>query len=431
MKKFFSDFFLCGIIGWCTEIIFTSLNSLRNRDFRLMGVTSLWMFPIYGMASVFDVIYPQIKNWSVLKRGLCYGILIMSGEYISGSILNAFDVCPWDYKDANGHAHLCENSGCTAHDSIIPHTPNIADATEEQAKVCTVCDYVIAPKLNHVHALTPISATPATCTENGNIAYYTCTCGQWFSDSEGNTLIADHSSVVITATGHNYEGVAWSSDANEHYKVCKNTNCSEKGEVAPHTPNIANPTEEEAKVCTVCQYVIAPALNHVHTLTPVAAKGATCTENGNIAYYTCTCGQWFSDSEATNLIDNHDSVIVVASGHTDANTDGTCDTCGWVDPNFTPVVPGPGEGEGTPEPTPDNTPDTPEVEGEDEEGLSAGAIAGIAVGATAGAVALGAGGFAIFWFVIKKKSMAELLAIFKKAPKVNPENINISDDIVE
>ena len=100
--------------------------------------------------------------------------------------------------------------------------------------------------------------------------------------------------------------------------------------------------------------------------------------------------------------------------HADANTDGTCDICGWVDPNFTPVVPGPGEGEGTPAPTPDNTPDTPEVEGEDEAGLTAGAIAGIAVGATAGAVGLGVGGFAIFWFVIKKKSMAELLAIFKK-----------------
>ena len=295
--------------------------------------------------------------------------------------------------------------------------------------------YAIWREKDHVHALTPVVAKSATCTENGNIAYYTCNCGQWFSDSEGNTLIADHSSVVIPATGHNYEGVAWSSDANEHYKVCKNTNCSEKGEVAPHTPNIANPTEEEAKVCTVCQYVIAPALNHVHALTPVAAKGATCTENGNIAYYTCDCGQWFSDSEATNLIDNHDSVIVVASGHTDANTDGTCDICGWVDPNFTPVVPGPGEGGqggSTPDNTPDNTPDiTPEVEGEDEAGLTAGAIAGIAVGATAGAVGLGVGGFAIFWFVIKKKSMAELLAIFKKAPKVNPENINISDDIVE
>ena len=121
--------------------------------------------------------------------------------------------------------------------------------------------------------------------------------------------------------------------------------------------------------------------------------------------------------------------------HADANTDGTCDTCGWVDPNFTPVVPAPGEGGqggSTPDNTPDNTPDTiPSVEGKEEEGLSAGAIAGIAVGATAGAVGLGAGGFAIFWFVIKKKSMAELLAIFKKAPKVNPETTVGSDDITE
>ena len=104
--------------------------------------------------------------------------------------------------------------------------------------------------------------------------------------------------------------------------------------------------------------------------------------------------------------------------HADANTDGTCDICGWVDPNFTPVVPGPnegGQGGSTPDNTPDNTPDIiPTVEGEDEEGLSAGAIAGIAVGATAGAVGLGVGGFAIFWFVIKKKTWAEFIALFKK-----------------
>ena len=115
--------------------------------------------------------------------------------------------------------------------------------------------------------------------------------------------------------------------------------------------------------------------------------------------------------------------------HVDQNTDGTCDICGYVDPNFTPVDPGPGEGgQGgeTPDTTPDNTPDTtpdttPEVEGEDEKGLSAGAIAGIAVGATAGAVGIGVGGFAIFWFVIKKKSRAELLAIIKKQHKAIPK----------
>ena len=40
-----------------------------------------------------------------------------------------------------------------------------------------------------------------------------------------------------------------------------------------------------------------------------------------------------------------------------------------------------------------------------------GAIAGIAVGSVAIA---GVGGFSVFWFVIKKKKFADLIAIFKK-----------------
>ena len=68
-----------------------------------------------------------------------------------------------------------------------------------------------------------------------------------------------------------------------------------------------------------------------------------------------------------------------------------------------------GQGGSTPAPTPDTTP-----EDEAEAGLSGGAIAGIVVGSTVGAVALGGGGFAIFWFVIKKKKFADLIALFKK-----------------
>ena len=47
----------------------------------------------------------------------------------------------------------------------------------------------------------------------------------------------------------------------------------------------------------------------------------------------------------------------------------------------------------------------------EKTGLSGGAIAGIAVGSVAVACV---GGFLVFWFVIKKKKFADLIAIFKK-----------------
>ena len=53
------------------------------------------------------------------------------------------------------------------------------------------------------------------------------------------------------------------------------------------------------------------------------------------------------------------------------------------------------------------TPETPAK----KPGLNGGAIAGIVIGST---LVLAIGGFSVFWFVIKKKSFADLLAIFKK-----------------
>ena len=56
--------------------------------------------------------------------------------------------------------------------------------------------------------------------------------------------------------------------------------------------------------------------------------------------------------------------------------------------------------------------DQPEIKPVEEKGgLSGGAIAGIAVGSVAVA---GLGGFSLLWFVIKKKSFADLIAVFKK-----------------
>ena len=50
------------------------------------------------MASGIDLVYPKIKQWNPLGRGLLYGCSILAVEYISGSILTRMKVCPWSYE---------------------------------------------------------------------------------------------------------------------------------------------------------------------------------------------------------------------------------------------------------------------------------------------------------------------------------------------
>lgn len=94
------NFFICGLTGWCMEILFTSAGSLLKKDGRLIGQTSVWMFPIYGMAACIRPVYRVIKGLPALFRGGIYTLGIFSFEYISGTFLKKHEVCPWDYSDA-------------------------------------------------------------------------------------------------------------------------------------------------------------------------------------------------------------------------------------------------------------------------------------------------------------------------------------------
>ena len=107
----------------------------------------------------------------------------------------------------------------------------------------------------HIHKLTLVPAKDATCTEEGNKAYYICDgCDKWFEDAEGTSEITDKTSVIIPASGH--------------------------------------------------------------TLSNVPAKDATCTEDGNKAYYICDrCDKWFEDAQGKSEITDKTSVIIPAAGH--------------------------------------------------------------------------------------------------------------------
>ena len=95
---FGKDFCICGLTGWCMEILITSFDALRHRDLTLTGRTSVWMFPIYGMASLIGVLYPALKKIPLLLRSGIYGVSILSVEYVSGSLLKKHHLCPWDYS---------------------------------------------------------------------------------------------------------------------------------------------------------------------------------------------------------------------------------------------------------------------------------------------------------------------------------------------
>lgn len=82
------------------EIVFTALHSVKKQNPTLMGNTSIWMFPIYGMASFLTPICKILKGKNPVIRGGVYTFCIFFGEYITGSMLRKINACPWDYSDS-------------------------------------------------------------------------------------------------------------------------------------------------------------------------------------------------------------------------------------------------------------------------------------------------------------------------------------------
>ncbi len=98
---FCKNFLLCGSFGWCMECFWSGLDAIRQKkDKTLRCQTSVWMFPIYGMAAIFAPVSRLLKGKSIMLRGTVYTMLIYAGEFLSGSFLKKHKSCPWDYSEA-------------------------------------------------------------------------------------------------------------------------------------------------------------------------------------------------------------------------------------------------------------------------------------------------------------------------------------------
>lgn len=190
----------------------------------------------------------------------------------------------WKF-DENNHWHICTVAGCgvVIESSEEAHTPDhTGHATEEYAIKCTVCGYVIEAQLGHTHvfdkevATDAYKASDATCTAKATY-YKSCACGEKGTETFEYGELAEHNWTPATciapktcsvcgategdALGHT-EGTEWKSDADNHWHVCTVAGCGVviESSKAAHTPDREAATETDPIKCSVCDYIITPAL---------------------------------------------------------------------------------------------------------------------------------------------------------------------------
>ena len=268
---------------------------------------------------------------------------------------------------------------------------------------------------------------PATCKDTGVKAHKDCNRCNRHYDESGNEITD-----LTIHTNDNHDWNAWVSNGNgTHTRTCKR----DSGHKENGTCSGGTATCTTKAVCDVCRTTYGDTTPHDYgELIPEVA--ATTTEFGVKEHKDCkVCGKHFDKdgNEITELkiakIGTHNVVI---NGESNFYKEGESVTVtaedkegkefvGWKDARenivstqkeYTFVVK---DGMVLTAVYQDKAPGGGTIDGEiapapDKKGLSGGQIAGIVIGSVAVA---GIGGFAIFWFAIKKKSFADLIAAIK------------------
>ena len=159
----------------------------------------------------------------------------------------------------------------------------------------------------------------STCTEPGNIAYWTCTeCGNIYSDEQCTMLITQEQT-VIPAKGHS-PASGWSHDDASHWHACLN-GCGTQLDKVSHDTNGAD------GACSVCGYIEG----HKHSLTRQQYTDGCA--NNPVTYYTCSgCSNLFLDENGTQVVTMDD--IQKMSAHDLAHhtaVEATCEHAGNIE----------------------------------------------------------------------------------------------------
>ncbi len=167
------------------------------------------------------------------------------------------------------------------------------------------------------------AAKPATCTEAGYAAYYTCSvCSAAFEDAAGATAIADLAAWKAE-NGGGYE--APKGHTLTHHDAADST-CKDKGNIEYWSCSVCSKNFSDSAGTTEAADVTKPLA--AHTLgSEVAEVPATCSAPGTKAHYTCSvCSKNFSDAAGNTELSD---LTIAKLAHTDTNPqDNICDVCG-------------------------------------------------------------------------------------------------------
>lgn len=361
-------------------------------------------------------------------------------------------------KDSSGHWDKCSN--CDNKLNFEAHTPDREKADETNPVKCTKCGFVITPAGHYNHTADSEWHNSA----DGKYHYHKCThsgCSEILdkANHSGGTATCENKAVCSVCgltygekLGHDYGEVkyTWTDNVCKAERVCKHdsTHIESETVTATGTTITAATCKEKGKMkytATFTNKAFAAQVKEVdidfaeHTYGELIPEvPATADKTGTKKHFECSvCGKLFDENK--NEVTAADLVIpkivthnVVINGESNFYKEGESVTVtaedkegkefvGWKDASenivstkkeYTFVVkdemvltavyqdkaPGGGTIDGEIAPAPD------------KNGLSGGQIAGIVIGSIAG---VGIVGFAIFWFVVKKKTFAEFISAIK------------------
>ena len=263
------------------------------------------------------------------------------------------------------HYHECKN--CHVIKDEAAHRPDRTEATEQEPVKCLDCGYIITPALAHTHKTSLVERVEPTCTKDGREAYYKCDgCEVKFEDKEATKPITNESSLVI-AKAHKFGTWIDEVPATEETEGVKgHKDCTFCGKHFDQNG-------EEIADLTLAKVVKTEIVIVGGTGGGKLAVGTKVTIKANAPEK----GKVFKGWQ-----DEKGNIVSTDAEYTFTVTEAITLTAVYELSNVVP----------------------------ENDGLSGGAIAGIVIGSVA---VVGVGGLAIFWFVIKKKTFAELVAATK------------------